>query len=409
MIFLSESLKKLIAFEYQGQLQMYKLEKVIGEMKSVNDKLLLNNINIVLEAVANGIVITNRDGEILWVNPAFTKITGFSLEEVIGKKPSILKSGMQNKAFYKNLWDTITKGKVWEHTLINRRKDGTLYDEEQTITPVTNEKGEITHFIGVKQDVTLRVSAQKALERRNQELLQLNKAITIITSSLNLAEVLKNIVETAKHILPQVYGATLQLVDEEEHLITKMVTDTISQQKIGLMPDISFRAGVGASGLALQSRSVVNIGNIKNDPRFLKGENITPPFKSLIVIPIIYKDKIFGTLSIEGTNIDAFGMQQERVLKLLADYAGSAIQNAQYSEYLEYMVERRTSELKSAQEKLFKQQQLEQDIKLAANVQKSLLPRHMPELPGFSIAAAAIPAYSVGGDFMILWEKMILQ
>ncbi len=150
-------------------------------MKSSNEQLLLTNT--ALKAAANGIVITNRNGEFLWVNPAFTKMTGYSPEEAIGKKPNILKSGFQDDAFYKKLWETITNGNVWVHDMINRRKDGTFYHEEQTITPVPDEKGEITHFIGVKQDISMRISAQKALEHHNQELLQLNKAISIITSS----------------------------------------------------------------------------------------------------------------------------------------------------------------------------------------------------------------------------------
>lgn len=390
-------LKKLTTSDYLERLQKDQLEKVLEEMKSSNDQLLLTNT--ALKAAANGIVITNRNGEFLWVNPAFTKMTGYSSEEVIGKKPNILKSGFQDDAFYKKLWETITNGNVWVHDMINRRKDGTFYHEEQTITPVPDEKGEITHFIGVKQDISMRISAQKALEQHNQELLQLNKAISIITSSLDLAEVEKNIVETAKHILPNVFGATLQLIDEDENLATKMVTDSITHNIIKQTPGILFRKGIGASGIAVQKRSVVNINDIDNDPRFLKGENYSPPFRSLVVIPIIYKKRIYGTLSIEGTVTNAFGRQEERLLKLLGDYSAAAIQNAIYSEHLEEMVEARTLELKLAQEKLFAQQQLEQEIKLAVNIQESLLPHHMPELPGFSIAAAAIPAHSVSGDF----------
>jgi PAS domain S-box-containing protein len=109
-----------------------------------------------LEAAANGIVISEPDGTISWVNPAFTALTGYGPEEVIGKNPRILKSGKQDPSFYANLWSTISSGNAWHGELINRRKDGTLYTEEQTITPMRDAQGEITHFIAIKQDITER-------------------------------------------------------------------------------------------------------------------------------------------------------------------------------------------------------------------------------------------------------------
>jgi len=117
--------------------------------------------NAALNSAANSILITNRDGEIIWCNPAFSELTGYSADEVKGKNPRFLKSGKQNQAFYKNMWDTILSGEVWHGEHINRRKDGSLYYEEQTITPVEDASGEITHFISIKQNVTERNQAQE--------------------------------------------------------------------------------------------------------------------------------------------------------------------------------------------------------------------------------------------------------
>ncbi len=109
-----------------------------------------------LEAAANAVAIVHRDGTIMWVNRAYTKLTGFKDNEVVGQNPRILKSGIQDKSFYKDLWDTVLAGKVWQGASINKRKDGTLYPEEQTITPVLDSNGEVTHFVDVKQDITER-------------------------------------------------------------------------------------------------------------------------------------------------------------------------------------------------------------------------------------------------------------
>ena len=109
-----------------------------------------------IEQSAEGVVITNTNGDIEYVNPAFTRITGYSREEVLGHNPRILKSGNQDPVFYQQLWATILKGEIWHGELINRRKDGKLYTEEMNIAPVRDADGEVTHFIATKQDVTER-------------------------------------------------------------------------------------------------------------------------------------------------------------------------------------------------------------------------------------------------------------
>jgi two-component system NtrC family sensor kinase len=90
----------------------------------------------------------------MWVNPAFSAITGYSLAEAVGQNPRILKSGKQNQTFYAEMWHTITTGHVWRGEIVNRSKTGRLYTEEMTITPVRNSTGEITHFVAIKHDVT---------------------------------------------------------------------------------------------------------------------------------------------------------------------------------------------------------------------------------------------------------------
>jgi len=121
-----------------------------------------------LEAVANGVVITDAQGTILWVNAAFTRMSGYSSAGAIGRTPRLLKSGEHPPAFYHEIWATITSGKSWTGEMTNRRKDGSIYVEEQTITPVPDAAGNPAYFIAVKQDRTLRRRADDAL-RRSEE------------------------------------------------------------------------------------------------------------------------------------------------------------------------------------------------------------------------------------------------
>ncbi len=135
----------------------------VAPRKRAEEKMRLQSA--ALESAANAFVITDRDGIITWVNPAFTKLTGYSPEEAIGQNLRLLTSGTQDRSSYENLWNTILSGQVWSGEIVNRRKDGALYTEEQTITPVRNDQGEVTHFIAIKQDITERKRAEKERSR----------------------------------------------------------------------------------------------------------------------------------------------------------------------------------------------------------------------------------------------------
>ncbi len=116
-----------------------------------------------LRAAANGIVITDTQGRILWVNDAFCRLTGYSPEEVLSGTPAILTSGQHDSSFYRNMWETIHAGNVWQGEIVNRRKDGRLYTEEMTITPVRDPAGKLTHFIAIKQDISERNNLRRQL------------------------------------------------------------------------------------------------------------------------------------------------------------------------------------------------------------------------------------------------------
>jgi len=116
------------------------------------------------ESFAFAIIITDIRGIILWANSSFANISGYSLSEVIGKSSGeMLQSGLQDKAYYDKLWSSVLSGKIWTGELINKRKDGQLYAEEQTITPVLDQNGDVSHFIAIKIDITSRKEMEKAL------------------------------------------------------------------------------------------------------------------------------------------------------------------------------------------------------------------------------------------------------
>ena len=143
------------------------VERELGEARVRRERRgeeeLLRLHTAALTATANGIVITDQKGTIVWTNLAVTGLTGYSAPELKGRNPRIFKSGLQDPAVYRNLWGTILNGQVWNGEIVNLRKDGISYNEEMTITPIKDAVGTITNFIAVKQDVTQRKKAADTL------------------------------------------------------------------------------------------------------------------------------------------------------------------------------------------------------------------------------------------------------
>lgn len=148
-------------FGYDGLARVIRYALLRTEMEMRNNLLIA-----ALEAAANGIIITDKDATIMWANSAFGRLTGFSPEEAVGNNPNKLtKSGLQNAAFYQDMWADLLDGQHWRGELINKRKNGDLYHEELSIASVKNKANEITHFIGIKEDITTRKEMEAKLQK----------------------------------------------------------------------------------------------------------------------------------------------------------------------------------------------------------------------------------------------------
>ncbi len=149
----------------------------------------LLKLSTAIEQSPISVVITDLSGAIEYVNPEFERLTGFSQEEAAGKNLSFLKSGEQTDEFYKNLWATITAGKVWHGTFYNKKKNGALYWESATITPVRNGNGEIINFVGLKKNITRRIHAE---EEQEKTIIQLQEALDKVTALSGLLPICAN-------------------------------------------------------------------------------------------------------------------------------------------------------------------------------------------------------------------------
>ncbi len=125
----------------------------------------MKNLTRALEQTADMVLITDLQGRIVYVNAAFEDVTGYGRDELLGNSPSMLKSGLQDERFYRAMWQNLTNGLPYTDIFINRRKDGEIFYHEQTITPVKNEKGDVTHFVATGKDITARLRAQERLHQ----------------------------------------------------------------------------------------------------------------------------------------------------------------------------------------------------------------------------------------------------
>ncbi|MFZ4681009.1 MAG: PAS domain S-box protein [Terrimicrobiaceae bacterium] len=153
------------------------------------EKETLRVLSAAMDAAANVVVITDAQGNIQWVNPAFTRVSGYTSQEVIGANPRMLKSGTHPPEFYQALWNTLEKGETWSGEFTNRHKDGHLFIEEATITPVIDGHHRITHHIAVKQDITARKRNEEELDRSRKELRRLALVAENTTNAVIIADV----------------------------------------------------------------------------------------------------------------------------------------------------------------------------------------------------------------------------
>ncbi|MBT3048411.1 MAG: GGDEF domain-containing protein [gamma proteobacterium symbiont of Ctena orbiculata] len=164
----------------------------------------LRKLGRVLEQSPTSVMITNTKGDIEYVNPRFEKVSGYSAEEVLGENPRILKSGDKTREEYKAMWDALLAGREWRGIFHNKRKDGSIYWESASISPLRDERGQITHFIAVKEDVTT--------QKRAEDQLRMNATVFDTTSEGIMVTDADNIIKTVNPAFTRITGYSAEEV-----------------------------------------------------------------------------------------------------------------------------------------------------------------------------------------------------
>ncbi len=280
-----------------------------------------------LSSAANAIVITDRNGRITWINPAFTQLTGYLPDEVIGQTPGILKSDRYDDLFYMQMWQTILDGKVWHGELVNRRKDGSFYIEEQTITPVLDDQGRISQFIAIKQDVTRRKTMQES-DREQRVLAEaLREAGLALGATLDLDEVMDILLEQIGRVVP--YDTVSLMRVGNGRAVVVRARGNAPFPKRFLEPENAVFVIEETPNLLelVQSQQVVIVPDTEKYPGWLKIE-VGGHIRSWIGAPIIIEGEIFALLSLDKQEPGFYLPQHARILSAFAVQASLVLHNA---------------------------------------------------------------------------------
>lgn len=228
---------------------------------------MLRTLSSAVAHTADAVYVTDSNGVIEYVNPAFATTMGVTLDEVIGEKPSVFKSGSHGQEFYERLWSTLRSGDVYRDVLIDKTRDGRVIHLDQTITPLKDEEGRVTHFVAVGRDITPRIETEAALRRLNQSLEQQAKQIAealhdeagqMLTSAYNALEHAKRDLSPSAREHLQIIEQHLNGIEEQLRRVAHELRPRILED-LGLVPALRFLAdGVSQrSGMAVHVESTL--------------------------------------------------------------------------------------------------------------------------------------------------------
>jgi len=307
----------------------------------------LRKLSRAVEQSSSTILITDTAGNIEYVNPKFMETTGYSHEEAIGQNPRMLKSGYTSPEEYEQLWKTILAGEQWRGELLNKKKNGELYWEYATISPILNEGGETTHFLAVKEDITQRKQSEVETRRHLAELEALYENGLAVGRLLQPREIGDRIINTFSRYLPW-HHVTIRLKREESdelELIAFNLPDLNEEDKAEVeqrfVSHIN-KVGQGMSGWVIQTGEPIRTGNVLLHPQYV---DLHPGIQSGLYMPLRIGERVIGVISVESEAADAFTEQDERLLATLANQAAIAFENARlYQAAQQELAERKRAE-----------------------------------------------------------------
>ncbi len=311
------------------------------------------------------VIITDLDGNIEYANPQFSKTTGYSIEEIIGQNPRLLKSGYTPPEEYALLWETITHGHEWRGQFHNRKKNGELYWEAATISPIVDENGNITHYLSVKEEITAQKEMEDRLQQRNNELAFINRVSSAMVSFLKIDQILKVLLEELRTLWNVTAGMVWMIEEQSGDLVCRQITEAFQKTAV------NWRLPADSSilGWVVQTGESVVVDNAQDDPRFQRLINQEAyPLRAQLTVPLKSRRGIIGAIQFVDKEVGRFTEADLSVVEALAATAVNAIENARLHED----VQAQLAQLKKTQAQLLQSEKLAIIGELVAGVAHEL-------------------------------------
>ncbi|MBI2884228.1 MAG: PAS domain S-box protein, partial [Candidatus Methylomirabilis oxyfera] len=326
-------------------------EESLERLATANEA--FRKLSSAVEQTADKVVITDREGIIEFVNPAFERMTGYTRDEVVGQTPRVLKSGQHDKRFYEHLWQTILSGEAFRGVLINRRKDGSLFHDEEVITPLRDPHGIITHFVAAGRDITEREQAETELARLHEaakahaaQWEALFGMSRLLNQSLQLDEVFEAFAQAVKQYVPY---DRLGVIVPQDH--TLVVAYAVADPPLNAFPGQSWpmtqQTGIEWILTHRQPRLVQDLAAEArfSDDVYMAQEGV----RALVELPLLVGGKAKGVFYLDSRTPAAYSHRDIERLQPLADQVAMVMEHSHlygsvqgYAAALEREVEERT-------------------------------------------------------------------
>ncbi len=289
----------------------------------------LRKLSLAVEQSTNPVLITDRNGIIEYVNRTFTDLTGYAASEVIGKRPSILKSGETSQKEYRKLWETITSGREWRGLFHNRTKGGELYWEYTVITPIKSPEGAITHFLAIKEDVTKIRRLESEVESRKQELEDSRTMAVLGRMASMVAHDLRNPLSSVKMTLQILGKRTRDTGDAEARELKQIALDQVHYMEEILADMLAFASAESVKPKGVSINKLLGTAMSSNGGEIRKhGARVTTDYGT--DLPDVYGDatklrRVFSNLIVNALEAtDGTGRTPEiRIRTVVLDGNGS--------------------------------------------------------------------------------------
>ncbi len=298
------------------------LEEEVEKHKQTETRLRL--LSQAVEQSPVSVIITDPDGLIEYVNAKFCQATGYSAAEVLGQNPRILKSGEKSPEEYRAMWETIKSGNEWRGEFHNRRKDGALFWESASLSPVMDANNVITHFLAIKEDITQRKMMELALKSNNESLQALHECTLDFLQKRDFNELLQSLVNHATHLMDAPYAVILMIEGE------KLVAQAQSRAQPFMVKEQLTRNDIMPIWNVIDTHKPLVVAEFSQIDTL--NEDLDHQMHAVASFPILSGERCLGVLSLGRDRPgDVFTPEQVQIGLLFAQVAALAMENVQLS------------------------------------------------------------------------------